>query len=205
MRSTRLSLQHSRRIGATSTEDRGKDMANIFARKPGHYQVPARRYEQFISVFEKCVSEIQKQVTAMEKMERIYSVVREVMEAADLPNDMKFELGPNQLKIKVSAAATDKIGTFDALLKSIGLALRDAGLHEDGEGAIRRGGYWYDIDATWAIKRGSTVQVVAVNIDIPRQGLADVEILCEEATITMANNVYTYRQRPSRDSATEAA
>ena len=173
-------------------------MTNIFARKP-NTNLPARRYEQFISVFEKRVAEIQKQVTQMEKMESIYTVVREAMEAADLKNDSKIELGPNQVKIKITATLTDTMVAFDALLRGIGKALCDAGLHEDGEGTIRRGGYWWDVDATWAIKRDGEVRTVAINIDMPRAGIADTDIVAETKVVTMENTIYSYRPRLSRE------
>lgn len=173
-------------------------MTNIFARKPGHYPPPARRYEQFISVFEKRVAEIQRQVTLMQSMERIYGVVRDAMEAADIKNDCKIELGATSVTISIVAAASDRLSSIDNLIAKVGRSLREAGLHESGDGTIRRGGYWYDIDATWAIKGGDVVRSVAMKIEIPRSGLADVEVVSETKTTTMDMTTYSFRQRPER-------
>ncbi len=171
---------------------------NIFARKPSN--LPAKRYEQWISVFEKHVSEVQKRISRVQKLEPVYNVVRSVLEAAKLPNETKINISEGSIgsiDIHIAAVETDHSETFELLRERIGHALVTAGLRERPDGAVTRGGWYKHMSFQWHLQRkiGEDSRVVHLVVGIPKNGIADFAVIEKREEYTSYHLTYEFVPR----------
>jgi hypothetical protein len=148
--------------------------------------LPAIRYELFIKAFEKRVTAVQREIEQLRGMEQLYNIVKDAMEAVRLPNEQRLNLHTYNLFAGFRATPTDRLSTFDPVVKAIGDRLRAAGLH-DGEPSVSMGGSACDVDYKWRMaSRG-----IWLTIDVPDKGMADLAV--EVETRTTQEQHYTIR------------
>lgn len=94
--------------------------------------VPAKRYDIFISAFEKYVADRQKEIARVDRMMRPYEIVRIALERAKLPNDVRLELKDNGVSVNITIMEDDRRPMFDRILEDIGSNLKAASIHPDG-------------------------------------------------------------------------
>lgn len=154
-------------------------MRDIFAKKPaaqGTPNVPSLRYDLFIKAFEREVIARQSQIKAIEAMEQPYNLVKEALEAVRLPNDCQLRLAHGVVLVQITAVPTDRLAMFEALTERVGAALLKAGLHRDGVPSVGDAGYWPERKWTWKLGGQRVTGTVAVAVDLPRDGIADIEV-----------------------------
>jgi hypothetical protein len=160
-----------------------------------NYKVPSPRYAQFITVFEKEVTAAQERIKKIEAMEYPYNIVREAMERNNLPNDSNIILSENGIDITILAISSDSMRTFDALVSSIGESLVKADIHKDGLPACVNGGNWHNMFRRWYGKnprKDNKICHVDLTIDIPIEGLVDLEVRKEPYSYTNTGYKYSF-------------
>lgn len=143
----------------------------------------AMRYEVFQTVFEEHVSKVQQTVRAAEALRPYHDVVREVLAAAKLKNDVKVSIeircgSFTAVTVKVIATPSDERLAFNDLAMVIGQGLKDAGLHETGTPKATIGGWRPCLLYTWCDKldrRSGVYGFRQVELDVvcPPEGLRD--------------------------------
>lgn len=155
-------------------------MTDMFAKKPaakGTPNVPSLRYDLFIKAFEREVAARQSQIKAIEAMEQPYNLVKAALEAVRLPNDCSLRLSHGVVLVDIKAVPSDRLASFEALTKRIGAGLLGAGLHRDGVPSVGDAGYWPERKWTWRLASPRLTGSVAVNLDLPYEGIADLEVV----------------------------
>ena len=99
-----------------------------------NYLVPAKRYEIFISAFEKFVEQRQKEINKADQLMRPYELVRNALEGLKLENDVKLELTEYGVDVRIKLLDTDTREHIHHIVKTVGTALRP--VHPDGEPVI---------------------------------------------------------------------
>jgi hypothetical protein len=94
--------------------------------------LPTKRYDIFISAFEKVVERKQKEIERVNALQKAYEIARTALERLELKNDTVLELHERGIDISISPLPTDKKGFYDAMLKEIGQELKAFNLHPTG-------------------------------------------------------------------------
>jgi hypothetical protein len=158
--------------------------------KCGH--VPSKRYDIFITAFDKLVAEAQKEIAKADKLMRPYEIVRGVMERADLKNDVSLYLKPGEIHLYIRVMDDDHREVFDQILREIGRELRGANLHPSGnpgvfgEGSITLQYFWRlrGID-------DDDPPTVNVYINTPLRGTNHIKVEAKQISRTYTNTEYT--------------
>jgi hypothetical protein len=153
------------------------DDLDIFARKPlPPSRAPSLRYDLFIKVVEKEVVAARARIEQLQKMERIYNLVKDVVEHVKPPNDTTIDCSSVSVIMRIQALPTDFLATFDPIINGIGKALVDAGFREEPDPSCYDGGYWHHLIRTWQIHP----RMIQIMIDLPLEGLRDLEVVRTE-------------------------
>jgi hypothetical protein len=153
-------------------------VTDIFGRKPlPPSRAPSLRYDLFIKVIEKEVVAAQARIEQLQKMERLYNLVKGVLEHVKLPNDTTIDCSSVSVIVSIQGLPTDFLATFDPIISGIGKAVVDAGWREEPEPSCCDGGYWHHLVRTWHLHP----RMVQVAIDLPsEEGLRDLEVIRTE-------------------------
>lgn len=147
-------------------------------------KLPSKRYDLFITAFEKYVTKQQEAIRAAESMERIYNLVREALTAADLGNDTRMELEPNALTVTIMVDEGDHISTFAALAANIGAALHKNKLHSDGKPAVGKRGISPRVEYRFVVLQDSLpVRSASIVLRLPDKGCGGVTLRALKSTI----------------------
>lgn len=150
--------------------------------------VPVPRYDLFISAFEKKVAEYQQQIRKIERLERVYNVLKEVGESFKLPNDQKLNLEAARVELHINATPDDTLKTFTKLAEAVGAKLKEAGLHRDGVPAISTAGTTVFHKFHIMDKASNELLATAcINVTLPDIGTRD-------ATIRKELRTYSYHE-----------
>jgi len=163
------------------------------------YQVPAPRYVQFITAFEKEVTAAQERIKKLEGMEYPYNIIKNTLEEARLPNDINLSLTENSVDIQFVAIPSDSMKGLNVFIESIGKSLLKNNIHRDGIPACYDGGTWYNMSRKWYGKNprnSNKYCVVNLFIELPIEGLIDLEI--EKTEYTYTNIGFTYKFIPKK-------
>jgi len=138
--------------------------------------LPALTYDVFIKAFEKKVTAAQLAIDRLRKVEAPYNVVKEVMEAARLPNDQDLVMDPGYVCARVTATPDDSLEAFEELAARIGERLKKAKLHPDGIPATSHGGLTCCL---WFIWHCPTFDVRMLVL-VPEKGMRDVRVTAHD-------------------------
>ena len=158
------------------------------------YRVPAPRYVQFITAFEKEVTAAQEKIKRLEAQEYPYTIIKDILEEARLSNDTTLALTENGVNIQLIATPLDSMKNFDVLIEAIGKALLKANIHRDGVPAKYDGGSWYNMSRKWYGRNprdSNKCCVIILFIELPVEGLVDLEIEKTSQSHTIVSYTYT--------------
>lgn len=150
--------------------------------------LPAKRYELFISAWEKKVAEAQKELSLLERLSGPYEVVRRVLEEAKLENESSLDMSKRGITLRIQPLDTDRKQVFIILSKAVGVELNRLRFHEDGVPA--EGKTSYDFYYVWQLRDFNPIVEVLVVIDVPINGTPHIKILETDhktETITSCN------------------
>jgi hypothetical protein len=153
-------------------------------------KLPAKRYLDFQAVFENYVTTVQEKITALDKMRRLYNIVKFSLEKINMPNETRVSVEPTYISLTIVALPSDSLKTFEPIIRDIGHSLLDAKLHRDGTPSHRAGGPYPLIFKTWSLVNG--VEIL-LSIECPENGLTDIEFL--KVTQTYSNTYYDMIER----------
>lgn len=160
--------------------------------------LPSLRYDLFIRLLEKEATALQARYRALESMEHPYNVVKEALEAANLPNEQKLTCSHGDITATITATPTDLASELEKFIASIGKRLREDGLHKSGEPARSDGGSLRALWGYWICshpRAGSFY--VYIHIEVPESGLPDLDVISQERkSITREWNLIR-RERPT--------
>ena len=131
-------------------------------------QVPAKRYDVFLTAFEKEVTKAQERIKKLDRFQRVYEICRLALEDAKLENETKLLLQEEGVEVVIVPLQADKEGFYSQIIKDIGSGLLQAGLHSTGEAAF--GTTSYDFCHKWRLVKISNLATVQVRIDVPFTG-----------------------------------
>lgn len=94
--------------------------------------MPAHRYELFIDIFEKKVSEYQKIIQDIETMQQPYNLVKDCFVAANLDNETSIDIAGKRIESLIHLMYDNHKRDFEPLIESIGKVLLEKQLHRDG-------------------------------------------------------------------------
>jgi hypothetical protein len=109
--------------------------------KPGNYPPPAKRYPLFITAFEREVTEAQKAIDALRRLEHLYNIVRGALIAVDLPHDIRLTMSDSAVRLHITLDKTQAASDLRPLVERIGAELVQAGLRTDPKPAEYIGSY----------------------------------------------------------------
>lgn len=136
--------------------------------------LPARRYDVFLTAFEKEVERAQTKIALMNRMQKVYETVRCALEAEELDNVIKLELDPNGVFATITPLPDDRKSFFDGLIEKIGNGLKLDKLHPTGKPAA--GQYSYSFTFKWNLISFKPVAQVKLAIDVPIEGTKYIKI-----------------------------
>jgi hypothetical protein len=139
--------------------------------------LPAQRYDIFLTAFEKEVAKRQAEIAEMDCLMRPYEIVRKALEAVKLPNETRLTLSKGTVEATITPKENDHRNSFDELLKLIGSELKLANLHPSGEHAYSVS---YDIFFRWRLSeiRGlKTPATINIRIDVPYDGTKYIKVV----------------------------
>jgi hypothetical protein len=139
------------------------------------YKVPARRYPQFITAFEKKVTEAQDTIRKIEALQQPYNIAVSVMEEASLENECSVNLYPNSVCISINATQKDNSSLFKQLSTKLGVALKAAGIHKDAVPAYGTNQYQASFTYTWRLS--DIKKSVVVTVHLPEGGIEDLAVI----------------------------
>jgi hypothetical protein len=148
--------------------------------------LPARRYDVFLTAFEKEVERAQAKIALMNRLQKVYETVRCALESEDLENVIKLELDPNGVIATITPLPADRKSFFDSLVEKIGTGLKLDKLHHDGRPAA--GQYSYSFTYKWNLVSFKPVAQVKLSIDVPIEGTQYIKI----RRIPCRAEAYTY-------------
>lgn len=164
-------------------------MSNIDYQGAPKHPMPSKRYDIFITAFEKVVAEKQKEIAAIDGLMRPYEIVRQALERAKLPNDASIYLLPGKIKVDIPLQDTDGMAVFVPLLKDIGqelvlarLRLKETPMME--QSAFRR-------IFTWKLIKMDNVPSVEVHLCVPYNGTEKVKITTQQVPISYVDTRYS--------------
>ena len=166
------------------------DHINIFHRKPLKSNVPSKRYEPWISVFERLVLEAQTKITKISKHERLYNVIKDFLDLQGLVNETRIEVDANYIYIIITALPTthsSEIVQFNARLCE---TLYNHKFRLNKEVTSIRWGCSWDWDAQCIISCQSEADVLT-RWRIPSEGIADLEVHRDRKEVTRYETTYT--------------
>jgi hypothetical protein len=151
-------------------------MTNIFARKPlKTSQAVAKRYEPWITVFEKIVTEAQEDIKAIAQMEVLYNPVKEFMLLQNLPNESRIKVDKGIITVRIKTLPTNYKRDIEDFFQKFGEFLIRNNLREtEGLPSIQWGSSWsYDVNCRYHVKGN---RWISIYWDIPMVGIADLEV-----------------------------
>jgi hypothetical protein len=148
-------------------------------------KLPSKIYPQFIVAFESVVTKAQKEISDIEKLQKPYNIVSECLSKANIPNDINIKMSSGYLSVSAFGTKEDRLADFKHLCVDIGQALHSAGLREHPEATFDIGGYHCRATWSWWINLSpKECAWVIFNLDIPSNGMVDVEVEASARTIT---------------------
>jgi hypothetical protein len=145
--------------------------------KPRH-PAPSRRYDIFQTAFEKKVTEAQEEIKALERLSRVYEIVRLALERAALQNDVKIELRQHGIKCVIQLLPNDRKKIFDTILAEIGNELKALELHD---GVPSRMALGYALDHDFYL---STLNAwVELKLEVPKEGTNYIRVVKRQVSI----------------------
>jgi hypothetical protein len=138
--------------------------------------LPAHSYDVFIKAFEQKVTAAQLAIERLRKVEAPYNILKEVMEAARLPNDQSIVMDPGYVSVHITATPDDSLEAFEALASCIGERLLKARLHGDGVPATSHGGSLCCLWFLWCCDAFD----VRLLVHVPAKGMRDVEVAARD-------------------------
>jgi hypothetical protein len=146
-------------------------------------RAPSKRYPQFITAFEKLVTEVQEKVRKSEGLQQPYTAVVEALDSLGLKNDTTVQLKEGCVSINIVALPEDTRVKLNTIADTIGSALLSKSLHKDGKPAYGEGSFWPSMSYVWKIPdRDQSVQVY---VDLPSDGIADIRIETTDEITTL--------------------
>lgn len=150
-------------------------MTNIFARKNQKFLPPAKRYEPWISIFEKKVGELQKEIDSFRKSERPYNLAKEWLALQDFPNETRLEVTQWGVKIYLQALPTNtKKSIDDSCLSLQAFLLRNKVYHLTEPKELDWMGLYFNACASFHLPSLGDIDLIW-NFTLAT-GLADYEI-----------------------------
>lgn len=113
-------------------------------------QVPAKRYDLFITAFEKKVTEAQESIKRMDQLMRPYEVCRETLELFELENETRLQLTERGIHIDIAIMDLDREEKFLKLISKLGSNLLERKMHLDGQPSAENSGYSFNY--TWRLQ-----------------------------------------------------
>ena len=158
-----------------------------------NYPVPAKRYDIFITAFEKYVAERQKEIAKADRLMRPYEIARAALERADILNDTRLELRKDGIYINIVVQENDRREKFEKILQNIGEELYTVKLHPDGAPAYYHGqlSFRYFWKLRGIAGKDEEPPEVEVVLNIPVKGTKFVRVTKEEKQSTWTNSIYT--------------
>ncbi len=158
--------------------------------------LPTLRIEQFITAFEKKVSEAQAKIKELERMEQLYNIIRAQFDGFTGDNKITIEFEPNKVTVCIHLLSTDYSHTFDGHIKIVGKVLLDKKLHTDGipSTALTQGspGKTY----TWRLPlKDNESRKIEITAIYPEDGLMDVDIVYETKTYSYQYRVWSFVEK----------
>lgn len=172
--------------------------------------VPAKRYDLFITAFEKKVAEAQERISAMNALQGPYSIVREILELADLPNDINLDMTEAGISVRIPVKDDQPFIIFENLARRIGKELHAAGHHQDGIPSCRNvyvdSYFEFRLNAAAHIAAGRAPPLISIHIDVPFSGTNLVEVTFTEELKTYVDRRYeaTWHTEPFKRHSLEA-
>ena len=147
-----------------------------------NYPVPAKRYDPFITAFEKYVHERQKEISKVDRLMRPYEITRAALEKADILNEAKLSVEPGGVYVNIEVLEKDRREKFEAILAHIGDELCLAKLHPDGEPASLHNSTTFRY--YWRLRgiagKDQNPPEVEVRLNVPTKGTEFVRVTKEE-------------------------
>ena len=147
--------------------------------------VPAKRYDLFITAFEKEVERAQARIALMNKMQKVYEIVRTALEEEELPNPIRLELDPAGVFVTMSPLPNDRKSFFDGILLKIGAGLKRNRLHD---GRPAKGQHSFQFTYKWNLMSFDPIVSVQLKIEVPYEGTKYIKVV----KIPQKAEAYTY-------------
>lgn len=149
-----------------------------------HTQLPALRYECFVTKLQQEVEAARERILAMSAMENVYKVVVDALERCKHPNDTDVHVSASSVSVGMVALPTDRLADFKSLVGVIGYGLQMAGLHDDGVPSIAAHAHSEPLRVyRWQLA-GAGWRQVALSIEVPKKGLPDCRVVRNLRTYT---------------------
>lgn len=169
---------------------------NIFNRKPLATAVPSKRYEPWISVFERLVSEAQEKVKALSKQEKLYIIIKEFLELQGLPNEVRINVGEKYISVWINALPTNTKAQIEDFNNRFCEMLFNHSVRSSKDTPnIEWGGPDWDADCRYSIVDGKSI---IVSWRIPLSGIADLEVKIIRREVTQYETTYQLVPRVKR-------
>lgn len=159
-------------------------MTDIFARKPlPRDRAPAPKYNLFVEEMERQLAEQRKAWAEMERAERLYNCVREVLTGLRLPHEQTLRVTRRGVAWSVKALPTDRQRDLAAWMAALAAGLHKAGLRGHAEpNNLTHNEHSSTLFATYACGN-DLKRVLEVQVHIPDRGIADLKYkLCRRTT-----------------------
>ena len=163
---------------------------NIFDKKPQKTNnVPSKRYEPWITVFERLVADAQKQVTELMKQESLYNVVKEFLDLQGLPNDVNIKVTPTYIRITVNALPTNTKADIDKFHDKLAETLFNRKLRgvKDVPNTSWGGSWDWNVGVYFNILNMADLYTVWI---IPNDGIADLEVQVDRKLVSTYETTY---------------
>lgn len=155
--------------------------------------LPSKKYPQFIAAFEEYVTKRQEDISAVEKLQQVYIIVREALCEANLPNSISIQLYPKKVYVSIYATEEDKSSILTDLCKNIQKKLFDAKLREDRTPSSTNGGEFRTMERNFFIS--NDIGYLDIVMWLPNEGIQDYMIESEIHTYQQIR--HTIKPRPS--------
>lgn len=137
--------------------------------------LPAKRYDLFITAFEKEVARAQERIALLNRMQKVYEVVRSALEVEELKNEVHLALQTDGVTATIQALANDRKEFFTGLLNNIGHGLKRDQLHSTGRPAA--GTIPFAFTYSWNLVSFKPLARVRLVIEVPLEGTNYIRVI----------------------------
>ncbi len=143
------------------------------------FQMPSRQYHLFIKQLEKATAGMQESFKKLERMENLYNICREALEAfdSDSKSHISLELQPQAVVITIQMLYEDRFDKFNPLIEQIEAELFRRDLVKEKGSNFRKVDYKSQRQTCcFTIKNNSFYRQIYIHRHLPNDGTIEFKI-----------------------------